>query len=62
VDAKAPRARCDRRADSQGLVSDRERARRAALLRTAKPCGHGTRCWCQADGGSRTQPGFSTSR
>jgi len=26
-------------------------------LRTAKPCGPGTRCWCQADGGASTQPG-----
>jgi hypothetical protein len=26
-------------------------------LRTAKPCGPGTRCWCQAGGGASTQPG-----
>ena len=34
--------------------SDRERALRAgrtALMRTAKPCGPDTRCWCQAVGG-----------
>jgi len=27
-------------------------------LRTAKPCGPGTRCWCQVGGGFRAQPGF----
>jgi hypothetical protein len=37
-------------------------ARRSLLakpgrLRTAKPCGPGTRCWCQAGGGASTQPG-----
>ena len=32
-------------------VSDCIRAGRAALLRTAKACGSGTRGWCQADGG-----------
>jgi len=32
-------------------VSDQERARRTALKRTAKPCGPGTRCWCQVGGG-----------
>jgi len=34
--------------------SDREwttRARRTMLMRTAKPCGPGARCWCQAAGG-----------
>jgi len=30
-------------------------------LRTAKPCGPGTRCWCQAGGGASTQPGFRQS-
>ena len=29
----------------------------AGTLRTAKPCGPGTRCWCQAGGGASTQPG-----
>ena len=29
----------------------------AGRLRTAKPCGPGTRCWCQAGGGASTQPG-----
>jgi len=28
-----------------------QRARRTAHLRTAKPCGPGTRCWCQVGGG-----------
>ena len=27
-------------------------------LRTAKPCGSGTRCWCQADGGMSNPTGF----
>ena len=37
-------------------MSGRERrARRAALLRTAKACGPGTRCWCQASR-RHTQP------
>jgi len=42
-----------REASSQGGFS-RERTRRArwpALQRTAKPCGSGTRGWCQAVGG-----------
>src|SRR4030088_3239992 len=28
------------------------------LLRTAKPCGPGTRCWCQVGGGASAQPGL----
>jgi hypothetical protein len=32
-------------------VSEQRRARRTALMRTAKPCGPDTRCWCQAVGG-----------
>ncbi len=32
-------------------VSDRHQARRATSKRTAKPCGSGTRCWCQVGGG-----------
>jgi hypothetical protein len=28
--------------------------------RTAKPCGPGTRCWCQVGGGARAQPGIDT--
>ena len=48
VDAAASGARSVRRAVS---VSDRRRARRTALMRTAKPCGPGTRCWCQVGGG-----------
>jgi hypothetical protein len=32
-------------------VSDRPARGRTALKRTAKPCGPGTRCWCQAGGG-----------
>ena len=30
---------------------------KAGRLRTAKPCGPGTRCCCQAGGGASTQPG-----
>ena len=30
-------------------------------LRTAKPCGPGTRCWCQAGGDCRARPGFDRS-
>ena len=44
VDAAASRASAVHRAM---FVSERERARRATLLRTAKPCGPDTRCWCQ---------------
>jgi hypothetical protein len=33
------------------LVSGSRRAGRTALKRTAKPCGSGTRGWCQAAGG-----------
>jgi hypothetical protein len=32
-------------------VSEQPARRRTALMRTAKPCGSGTRCWCQAVGG-----------
>jgi hypothetical protein len=38
-------------------VSDRSRARRMAHLRTAKPCGPGTRGWCQAGGGLQSPTG-----
>ena len=39
-------------------VDDRRRSpAKAGALRTAKPCGPGTRCWCQAGGGASTQPG-----
>jgi len=30
----------------------------ARKLRTAKACGSGTRCWCQADGDRRARPGL----
>jgi hypothetical protein len=39
-------------------VSGQRRARRTALLRTAKPCGPDTRCWCQAVGGEIDPTGF----
>ena len=28
-------------------------------LRTAKPCGSGTRCWCQVGGGALARPGLT---
>jgi hypothetical protein len=60
---------CVRRASS--LVSGQQRAGRTApkpgeaslgedgLLRTAKPCGPGTRCWCQVAGGEIDPTGFA---
>src|SRR5260370_26637789 len=33
------------------LVSGSQARGRTALSRTAKPCGPGTRCWCQVRGG-----------
>jgi hypothetical protein len=44
-----------------GRDEPRERCaagRRTALKRTAKPCGSGTRCWCQACGGFSNLTGF----
>src|SRR5882762_11030511 len=46
----------DRRARSK-LVSGSRRAGRTMLKRTAKPCGPGTRCWCQAAGGGSDPTG-----
>jgi hypothetical protein len=52
------------------LARERSAARRRATpcptepfgedgwLRTAKPCGPGTRCWCQVGGGASAQPGL----
>ena len=37
------------------------RARRTRWRRTAKPCGSGTRCWCQAGGGNVDPTGFRQS-
>jgi hypothetical protein len=51
---------CRRAIVTQGelrLVNGSRRARRTALKRTAKPCGPGTRCWCQVGGGMSAQPG-----
>jgi len=48
VDAAASGAKSVRRA----VIRERtRRARRTALMRTAKPCGPDTRGWCQAAGG-----------
>jgi hypothetical protein len=44
-----------------GSAWSRERepaCRRTALKRTAKPCGPGTRCWCQVGGGVASPTGF----
>src|SRR3981189_1992841 len=35
--------------------------RRTALMRTAKPCGPGTRCWCQVGGGFASPTGLGKS-
>jgi hypothetical protein len=47
-----------------GRASARERLtarRRTALKRTAKPCGPGTRCWCQVGGGFASPTGFGNT-
>src|SRR3979411_2893869 len=52
VDAAALGVKRDGRAGF-GLSQTRERStarRRTVLLRTVKPCGSGTRCWCQVGG------------
>ena len=55
VDAAASSREVDRRAN---FVRERStRAGRAAQLRTAKPCGPGTRCWCQVGGGVSSPTG-----
>jgi len=58
VDAGCVGAQGDRRAG----LSTRERSSGAQderrMLRTAKPCGPGTRCWCQACGGDIDPTGF----
>ena len=52
-------ARHCRAASSFVLGCERSiRAGRAALLRTAKACGSGTRGWCQAGGGCSNPTGF----
>src|SRR5260221_14295136 len=44
-------------------AGERSRARRrTALKRTAKPCGPGTRCWCQVGGGFASPTGFTQNR
>ena len=50
VDAAASARKVD--AGRGKLVSGSRRAGRTALMRTAKPCGSGTRGWCQAAGGA----------
>jgi hypothetical protein len=48
---------------SQGGFRERscKRAGRTMRLRTAKPCGPGTRCWCQAGGGFSNPTGFRST-
>jgi hypothetical protein len=48
----------NRRAALTGVVSEQPARRRTALMRTAKPCGPGTRCWCQVGGGASARPGL----
>ena len=60
VDATAPA----RKWQSQGgssmePVSNRPARGRTALMRTAKSCGSGTRCWCQVRGGFASPTGPS---
>ena len=53
------RQRCARKVIAGRFFRERSTARRRTTLkRTAKPCGPGTRCWCQVDEGTSTQPGF----
>ena len=59
VDAAASARERDRRAVFRERT---RRARRTALMRMAKPCGPGTRCWCQAGGGDSIQPDRSAAR
>jgi hypothetical protein len=60
VDAAASGACGDRRAGSHGPVSGRRTRGRTMLdLRTVKPCGPGTRCWCQVSGGKSARPGLT---
>jgi len=47
VDAAASGVKWNRRAGLPWATTSR---RRTALKRTAKPCGPGTRCWCQVGG------------
>src|SRR5882762_8394460 len=42
----------------RGLVSDQRHADERRYSRTAKPCGPGTRCWCQVSGGESARPGL----
>ena len=60
VDAMALRARgIAGRSQAWSWGCERSiRAGRAALLRTAKACGSGTRGWCQAGGGCSNPTGF----
>jgi hypothetical protein len=60
VDARRPRARgIAGRSQAWSWGCERSiRAGRAALLRTAKACGSGTRGWCQAGGGCSNPTGF----
>jgi hypothetical protein len=61
---------CERSSSAltNGAVSDFAEARRTGTKpgeafgedgsRTAKPCGPGTRCWCQVGGGASARPGL----
>jgi hypothetical protein len=45
--------------DRRAVIRERFTARRRTTLkRTAKPCGPGTRCWCQVGGGVVNPTGF----
>jgi len=55
VAAAAPGAQDERRAGSP--VSEHRALDERRGLWTAKPCGSGTRCWCQVGGGVSALPG-----
>ena len=57
VDAAASGARL-RSQGGFGCERSGRRARRTTLMRTAKPCGPGTRCWCQVGEGLSSPTGF----
>jgi len=56
VGATASRARAI--AGQPCAVSDQSAQDERRSSRTAKPCGPGTRCWCQAGGGCSNPTGF----
>src|SRR4051812_46295453 len=58
LDAAASGAQRNGRAGWRKACELSKVRRRTALKRTAKPCGPGTRCWCQVGGGASARPGL----